>query len=357
MELEYILSGLFLLITFSYWVLLIKTCFLSTRYYLQLAFLFGSGVSGLLFLNQYLPKLDGFTIWIGILTSLVFLLTAISLVLGLIKLFYLPGDRIRSIKSLERSFARFNSPNKRVQLVTEDYVRIETVHLVGDTQRKKVVIVCHGGARNKDIYASVTTCEYLFQDYDVITFDFRGHHESGGKWSGDGSTHLDVKAVIAYARGQGYQKIGVVGWSFGAWAAVIAAAEFHGIESLVAAAPPPTGFQDVKLTESLFRWGFKSWAYPFRVLVRFFRGLNIGRPAAYPSLMDYVGKVSPIPMLIACNTYDRVIGIPEADFRELYNNANEPKEFFVIDGTGHIYDWPKTVDYLQRVRDWFAETL
>ena len=60
---------------------------------------------------------------------------------------------------------------------------------------------CNGGGRHKDVYASVITCEYLFQDYDVITFDFRGHHESGGIWTGDGGQHQGMRQGVGVVRG------------------------------------------------------------------------------------------------------------------------------------------------------------
>ena len=354
---EISILALFILITLGYWILLTRSGFFSDRYYLELLFLFGGGMLGLAFLARYQPPPGDSTGWYVILVAFVALFAILSSLLGLAKLFLLQGDRPRRLKSLERSSARFNAPTRRVKIRTEDNVRIQVVHLVGETPRDKVVISCHGGGRHKDIYAAVATCEYLFQDYDVITFDFRGHRESGGVWRGDGSAGLDVKAVIDYARQQGYQRVGVVGWSLGAWAAVIAAAEFQGMDALVAAAPPPTDFRDVGLTKPLMDWGYKPWAFPLRVLIRFARGLNIGRPESFPSLMDYVEKVAPVPLLIVCNTYDRVIGMPEGRFRELFERANEPKDFFVIDAPGHIYDWPSTITYLLQLRKWLGEML
>jgi hypothetical protein len=123
-----------------------------------------------------------------ILALVVGLLAVVSLAFGLVKLFLMPGGQLRSLGSLERSLARSTSPTKRPSLKTEDGVRIQVVHLMKEPRRDNVVIVCHGEGRNKDNYVYVATCALLFEDCDVITFDFRGHHESGGVWTGDGST-------------------------------------------------------------------------------------------------------------------------------------------------------------------------
>jgi pimeloyl-ACP methyl ester carboxylesterase len=191
----------------------------------------------------------------------------------------------------------------------------------------------------------------------VLTFDFRGHQESAGKWTGDESSKYDLKAVIDYARQQGYEKIGVVGRSFGAWTAVIEVAEYHNVDTLVAAAPPPTDMREVKMTRMLFKWGYRAWALPARIAVTVIRGLRIGKYDQHPSLMDYVGRVSPVPLLIVCNEYDRVIGMPAERFRQLYDRAGEPKKFVVLKGSGHVYDWPNSFRYWTLLREWLAETL
>ena len=168
-----------------------------------------------------------------------------------------------------------------------------------------MVIACHGGGRTKNIYANVATCELLFQDFDILTFDFRGHGESGGRWTGDGATIYDLKAVIDYAREQGYGKVGVIGRSFGAWTAILEVAHFHNADALVAAAPPPTDMREVEISKILFKWGYKWWAFPGRAAVAVLRDVRIsgyndapgslgrGRPGLTNAAADRLQRIRP----------------------------------------------------------------
>jgi fermentation-respiration switch protein FrsA (DUF1100 family) len=88
-----------------------------------------------------------------------------------------------------------------------------------------------------------------------------------------------------------------------------------------------------------------------------FRGLRARKYDRDLSLIEVVDQVSPIPLLIVSNEYDRTVGVPSERFKELYDKAKEPKKFVVLRGTGHIYDWPNTFHYWTLVREWLAKTM
>ena len=253
---------LFTLLFTVFWTIQLVTPWLSRRLFLQVALLLLTGGLALWLVVLLLAEPDVFEAGRVIVAAVIGVIALYSLALGLGKLLLMPGSRVRRLGSLERSMATFSSPCERPVLRTEDGVKIQAVHLHGVPDRDSVVIACHGGGRTKNIYANVATCELLFQDFDILTFDFHGHGESGGRWTGDGATVYDLKAVIDYAKEQGYGKVGVIGRSFGAWTAVLEIARFRNADTLVAAAPPPTDIREVEISKILFKWGYKWWAFP-----------------------------------------------------------------------------------------------
>ena len=275
--------------------------------------------------------------------------------LGITKLLFRPGDRRRDLHDLLRSQAELSVPHQRVTLRTEDGVTIQAIHIA--TQHEKVIIVCHGAARNKDILSIVMLNEVLARHYDVVAFDFRGHQESGGYFTGDGKSKYDLKAAIEFVKQQGYQKIGVVGWSFGAWTAIVQAAEFHNCDSVIAAAAPPGPLRNAVQGKLLYSVGYQFWALPLLMIVTVIRAIRVKKYAHDFSVREDVARVAPIPLLMVYNEYDTAIGMPQEKFVEFFNLANEPKKLVILPGRGHIFDWPNMFDYFRIVLDWFAKTL
>ncbi len=124
MPIQPIVGSLFAVVTIVYWVLQLATTFFCRRYFVQIAFLMASAVLGLWVARLVTPPEAG-TLAV-ILSVVAGGFGLISLAFGGIKLFALPGDRLRSMNSLERSLARFSSPVKAFNLVTEDGVGVRT---------------------------------------------------------------------------------------------------------------------------------------------------------------------------------------------------------------------------------------
>lgn len=348
-------ASAFVVFTSLYWILQLTSGLLSTRYFLQLALLASSSLSGLWF--HYLVNQEFTGPLAPVASAITILFAVVSFLLLVTKLLLQPGQRMQSLHALSRSFASFTSPTKRFMLKTQDGVRIQAIHLLSELPHPKAVIVCHGGGRSKDIQALVMTCELLAEQYTVFTFDWRGHQESGGFWTGDGTSKLDLKAVVDYVHSQGFDKVGVVGWSFGAWSAIVAGGEYHNIDALVAAAPPPTTLRDAEMARQLFTVGLHWWAWPLRIGLKVMRNF---RPRNYLQdlcLEDVIGDLAPIPLLLVCNEYDTAIGAPKESFQRLFERAGEPKEFYILQGRGHIYDWPNSLHFMNLMTEWLGRTL
>lgn len=78
----------------------------------------------------------------------------------------------------------------------------------------------------------------LLPGYDVIIFDFRGHGKSSGLYTWSVKEHLDLDAVIDYAKTQGYEHTGILAFSLGAAVAINEAAARNDIDSMVLVSCP-----------------------------------------------------------------------------------------------------------------------
>lgn len=120
-------------------------------------------------------------------------------------------------------------------VITEDQQRIFYDHYKGG--HEALVIIAHGFFNSKDAVLLKELGEVLFDTYDVVLLDFRGHGQSKGLFYWTAKEHLDLMAVLREVRG-GYRKTGVIGFSLGAAAAIITAAKTEGIDTLVAISAP-----------------------------------------------------------------------------------------------------------------------
>jgi len=127
-------------------------------------------------------------------------------------------------------------------LYTSDNVAIAYKHYKEGFD--SVVIVCPGFYNSKENRWMRKTVDLISSEHDVIIFDLRGHGESGGKFTWSAKEHMDIDAVLDYAKTKGYKKISIVAFSLGAASAVNAAAKRDDIDNMVLISCP-TSFRMV----------------------------------------------------------------------------------------------------------------
>ncbi len=225
----------------------------------------------------------------------------------------------------------YRLPHRRFQVHTADGVPIAGVHL-DRAGTDTVVLYAHGFLSNKNHRAVPRFVEALSAHFDVMSFDFRGHGESGGRCTFGVRERLDVDAVVAYARDQGYPKIVLVGSSMGGAIAIHYVAEggkvdglvtigaFDGPESMRA----PTALLGLRL---LFRHSLGHW------MAQVARGTRLdGTPPQVLRPIEVIHRVH-VPVLFIHGEWDALIS-PKAAVR-LYQRANEPKDLLVVPRKGH----------------------
>ena len=100
-----------------------------------------------------------------------------------------------------------------------------------------VIVIAHGFYNSKDSVLLQDLEKSLIDEYDVIIMDFRGHGKSRGLFHWASKEPLDLRAVLRNVRDD-YEKIGVIGFSFGAGISMIVAAATNLIDNLIYVSGP-----------------------------------------------------------------------------------------------------------------------
>lgn len=128
------------------------------------------------------------------------------------------------------------STSSAIRLSTRDNVGIACEYFKNGFD--SLVIICPGFFNSKKNSGIREAIDIVIGSRDVIIFDFRGHGESGGKFTWTAKEPLDLEAVLDYAVGCGYKKIGILGFSLGSAISIIVAAKRPEIKSMVLISTP-----------------------------------------------------------------------------------------------------------------------
>ena len=238
-------------------------------------------------------------------------------------------------------------------VMTEDGKRIAFYHIKGGFS--KVVIIAHGFYNNKDTVLFRRMSDAFSKEYDVIAFDFRGHGKSSDVFTWTALEQKDLRAIIAYAKENKYEKIGVIGFSLGAAIALIEAACQKNIDSVIAVSSPA----DLGSINYHF-WEKDMW----RDLMLNFGIKGRGKGVRPGSLAlqkirprDVVDKISPMPVLFLHGEKDWLVKLSHSQL--LFEKAKEPKLLTIMEDGGHaerMFDaFPD--QFMKICLDRFRETL
>jgi len=213
-----------------------------------------------------------------------------------------------------------------------------------------VIILTHGTPGNR--VSMLQRAAFLYKHgYNVLLFDFQSYGLSQGVMSTLGMVESeDILAAISFLHGLPdtmYSKIGVLGLSMGATAAVLAASRSSDILALVAESCPvdatrvPGDVPDEASREA------------DRQLVEEVYGVDITQ--ARP--IDYVHKLAGHTAIFFING-DADNTTPLPGMQALYQAAGAPKQYWIVPNAGHAQSF--AIDpggYMQRVDAFFDSYL
>jgi len=256
--------------------------------------------------------------------ALAFAFLALLLLAGCTSLFFKPG----------REFVNDPATQQRapedVYFTSSDNVRLHGWYFHAQGEERGTILVCHGNVENLSTHVKLDLW-LIDAGYNLFIFDYRGYGRSEGEPDVQG-IHLDAEAALEtlLTRFPPPHDDGVIvfGKSLGGAVAVYTVAN-----------SPFKNRVKALLIESTFS--------SYRAIAREkIAGSVIGWPFQYPlsflvsdrySPVDYIERISPIPLLIMHGTEDPIV--PVAEGRALFEAAREPKQYWELPGLGHVKSW------------------
>lgn len=216
----------------------------------------------------------------------------------------------------------------------------------------KTVILAHDYGRNRLQFEAQTynmVKAFLDKGYNVLAFDFRNSGKSQGTRSTMGfNEKQDLLAAVSLVKNLGSKDIVILGFSMGASAGILAAAESNDVDAVIADSP----YSDLKkyINHSLSGNFLSNFPFNFTVplSVEWIGGMNIDEV----SPKKVIGSVAPRPvMFVHCKNDGST---PVINSRELYSmypkTGGGKTELWEMDGSGHLGSYSSNPQvYMDRV--------
>jgi pimeloyl-ACP methyl ester carboxylesterase len=248
-----------------------------------------------------------------------------------------------------------DSQENRFWLTTSDGVGLDAVLLRRAAPRTSAVVVANGFTGTHRSPHARAIAEGLLSVGDVMAFDFRGHHRSGGRSTVGNAEIHDLEAVVSRLRELGYTHIATVGFSMGAAVAIRHAAIYGGTSAVVSVSGPSRWYYRGTRAMRLLHVGIgKSTG---RAFLRRFHKVRVIDQHWNPTPAEpreIVGEVAPAPLLVVHGDADAYF--PVAHAAAIYDSAREPKDLWIIPGMGHA-ERAVSSDLMARLREWLGERL
>lgn len=246
-----------------------------------------------------------------------------------------PASRSRALAGYVRkhAFVPRYGDDELLTLVTDDGVRLAAARLQGPPDAIGTVVLVHGFSQSSRMPRIHAFAHQLARRAHVIVPDLRGHGRSGGVSSMGPKEPLDVKAAVEAADPD--LPVVTVGISLGGAAVLLHGGTFGGVAGVVAiSAPAWWGAWDTPATKRIQRYAMSQAGRRF--LAVFMRTRIAAVCEGVPHAEAQAASIAPAFTLVVADPADHYFA--EEHPQTIYRWANEPKDLWLLPGTGHGTD-------------------
>lgn len=244
------------------------------------------------------------------------------------------------------------STPETVTLITPDGVRIAADYWHGDDPI--AYVVGHGFTGSARVPRVRHFCGHLAgRGAAVLAPDFRGHGRSAGRCTLGALEVHDLAASVAFLRGEGYERVAVIGWSMGGSVALRYAGLGGDADAVVSISSPGHWWERGTAPMRLVHWAAETrlGRLATRLIMR--TRLADGWAELPESPVEVVGRIAPRPLLIVHGDADHYFPIRHG---EALAAAAPGAEFWMEAGMGHA-ESATTAELLDRVDAWARAAL
>jgi fermentation-respiration switch protein FrsA (DUF1100 family) len=238
----------------------------------------------------------------------------------------------------------------------DDALTLRGWYLPSDSS-ERIVIMVHGGEMHRadpSIDILGIAAGMVEHDFNVLMFDLRGHGESeGDRMSAGYHERKDLLGAIDFAKGRGFESIGVLGFSMGAATALMTAAESNDIDGIVSDSCF-ADLADIMGREFKARSGFPEFFLsPVLGMVKLI--YNVDFRDVKP--VESVSQISMTPILFIHGAEDTFVPLEHAH-RLKEASHNPENELWIAPGAEHVRAYVTSpAEYISRTTAFLDKAL
>ena len=247
-------------------------------------------------------------------------------------------------QGIHDSLASRGYASEPVEFTTSGGYRLRGWFSRGSRYPQVTIIVLPG--MSGDTQVALADSEILAHaGYSTLIYEHRSCANPALLHSGGYLEEGDLLSAVQYLDSRGdVRHIGVMGFSTGGTAALLAAAVTPRIEAVIEKGAPAHFLGDGQSGSGLtYQFGIQ-----YQALVLKFFAMQTGLSSGVTENVDVIGSLSPRPLLL-------IHGGNEADSGQiLYAKAGDPKELWIVPGAGHgEYQAVNPQEYAKRIVSFF----